>query len=142
MVIEIIDSSISISFDVIDTIILLFIIIEIFFWRKTDIPITYRIFLYYMVKSQIERNYLPKSWEIRSLFWMIKYKKFTVFLKDSYKEDNNLYLFFNDNHVSATGYLSLFGKIKSNNIINQIKIKELTDPIQLKREKKLKELGL
>ena len=139
MVIEI-DSSISLSFGIINTIILLFIIIEIFFWRKTGIPITYRIFLYYMIKSQIERNYLPKSWEIRSLFWMIKYKEFTVFLKDSYKDQ--LVVGDTTNHVSATGNLSFFGKIKSNNIINQIKIKELTDPIQLKREKKLKELGL
>ena len=136
MIIEIIDNSIILSFAIIDFVILLFFIIEIFFWRKTGIPVTYRFFLYYMVKSQIERNCLPKSWEIRSLFWMIKYKSFTVFLMDSYSDDD-LY-----NHVSATGYLSFFGVIKSNNIINQIKIKELTDPIQLKREKKLKELGL
>jgi hypothetical protein len=136
MSIEIIDSSISLSFGVIDFVILLFTIFEIINWRQTGIPITYRIFLYYMIKSQIERNYLPKSWEIRSLFWMIKYKSFTVFLMDSYNDD--LYVY----HASATGYLSHFGKIKSNNIINQIKIKELTDPIQVKRDKKLRELGL
>lgn len=137
MSIEIIDSSISLSFGVIDFVILLFIIFEIINWRQTGIPITYRIFLYYMIKSQIERNYLPKSWKIRSLFWMIRYKSFTVFLMDSYHDDN-LY----GNHVSATGYLSHFGKIKSNNIINQVKIKELADPIQVKRDKKLRELGL
>lgn len=135
-----IDNIIVLSFDLIDIIILLLIIIEIINCKKTGLPITYRIFLYYMIKSQIERNHLPKTWKIRSLFWMIKYKSFTVFLKDSYNIEKDRWI--GKNHVSATGYLSFFGVIKSNNIINQIKIKELTYPIQIKRDKKLIDLGL
>jgi hypothetical protein len=135
-VLEITNNIIILSLGLPELLILLFVIFELFMWRKTGLPFTYRIFLYYMIKEQIKKNYLPKSWGIRSLFWMIKRKSFTVFLMDNY-ESNDL-----NNHVSATGNFSHFGIIKYNNIINQIKIKELTDPIQIKRDKKLRDLGL
>jgi hypothetical protein len=132
MIIDITNSSISLSLGVLDSLILLFVILEIIIWKKTGIPLTYRAFIYIMLKSQIERNYLPKTWKVSSLFWKIKYKSFYINLIDSYQDD----LFI----TSACGNTNFFGIIKSDNIINQIKIKELSYPIQIRRDRKLNDL--
>ncbi len=132
MILELSNINISLSLDIWDLIILLFVIIEVIFWKKTGLPLTYRTFIYFILKSQIERNYLPKTWKVSSLFWKIKYKSFYINLIDSYQYD----LFI----TSACGNTNFFGIIKSDNIINQIKIKELSYPIQIRRDRKLNEL--
>jgi len=132
MILELSNINISLSLNIWDLIILLFVIIEVIFWKKTGLPLSYRTFIYFILKSQIERNYLPKTWKVSSLFWKIKYKSFYINLIDSYQDDLFITL--------ACGNTNFFGIIKSDNIINQIKIKELSYPIQIRRDRKLNEL--
>lgn len=116
---------------------LAYLIFEIIMLKKTGLPLIWRTFLYFYIKSQIERNYLPISWKITGLFWRLKAKRSSCILINLYSDIDTNY-----SSVSPNIVYNIFGKVKSTNIINEIKRRELFYPTQLKRELKLKELGI